>query len=403
MAIIVLIFIVCYNGTRDVNFMPTKKTNDNKKLDIEAINDSVNLSKKILKILYVAMIIGVILLITLVVKQWHIPKFILTFLGVLTPLFIGYIIAWIFNPLVEFLHRNGFKKGLAVVVVYLGFIALLYLFLSMLVPTVINQFNDLVSAIPNIFSGIKDFINECFNNISNVSPKTLNNIKNGLYSNIGSFFYNIVEGLPNTLMSGIGSIFSGIGTFLISLIIGFYMLFDFNSIHKHFVKLIPKKYRYEVTELTDEIGRQLRKYVNGVFGVASIILVGCSIGFAVIGLKAPLLFGMFCGITDLIPYIGPYIGGAAAVVVGFSQSPLTGILALVVIIIFQTLESYIIQPIVMSKTMKLHPVTILIGLTIFGSFFGIVGMVLATPIIAFLKIIFKFFNEKYNLVDLDIE
>ena len=129
MAIIVLIFIVCYNGTRDVNFMSTKKTNDNKKLDIEAINDSVNLSKKILKILYVAMIIGVILLITLVVKQWHIPKFILTFLGVLTPLFIGYIIAWLFNPLVEFLHRNGFKKGLAVVVVYLGFIAIYFIFI----------------------------------------------------------------------------------------------------------------------------------------------------------------------------------------------------------------------------------------------------------------------------------
>ena len=177
------------------------------------------------------------------------------------------------------------------------------------------------------------------------------------------------------------------------------MLFDFDSIKKHFIRLIPQKYRFETIALTDEIGKQLRKYVNGVLGVASIILVGCSIGFAIIGLKAPLLFGMFCGITDLIPYIGPYIGGSAAVIVGFSQSPATGLLALLVIIIFQTLESYIIQPIVMSKTMKLHPVTILIGLTVFGSFFGIVGMVLATPIISLLKIIFGFFNKKYNLID----
>ncbi len=382
--------------------MPVKKEKK-ETLDIQAINESVGLSKKILRILYVCMIIGVILLVTIIAKQWRVPSFILTFLKILTPLFIGYIIAWLFHPLVMFLNRNGFKKGLAVVIVYIGFIALLYLFMSMLLPTVINQFNDLVSSLPKIFSSIKDFINDFLKNIDNINPTTINNIRNTIYSNIGGFFNGIVEDLPNKVIGIMGSLFSGIGTLLISLIIGFYMLFDFDSIQKHFVKLIPIKYRYEITELTNEIGRQLRKYVNGVFGVASIILVGCSIGFAIIGLKAPLLFGMFCGITDLIPYIGPYIGGAAAVIVGFSQSPLIGILALVVIIVFQTLESYIIQPIVMSKTMKLHPVTILIGLTVFGSFFGIVGMVLATPIIAFLKIIFKFINKKFNLVDLETE
>lgn len=382
--------------------MPVKKEKK-ETLDIQAINESVGLSKKILRILYVCMIIGVILLVTIIAKQWRVPSFILTFLKILTPLFIGYIIAWLFHPLVMFLNRNGFKKGLAVVIVYIGFIALLYLFMSMLLPTVINQFNDLVSSLPKIFSSIKDFINDFLKNIDNINPATINNIRNTIYSNIGGFFNGIVEDLPNKVIGIMGSLFSGIGTLLISLIIGFYMLFDFDSIQKHFVKLIPKKYRYEITELTNEIGRQLRKYVNGVFGVASIILIGCSIGFAIIGLKAPLLFGMFCGITDLIPYIGPYIGGAAAVIVGFSQSPLIGILALVVIIVFQTLESYIIQPIVMSKTMKLHPVTILIGLTVFGSFFGIVGMVLATPIIAFLKIIFKFINKKFNLVDLETE
>ncbi len=382
--------------------MPVKK-DDKEKLDIKSINESVILSKKILKIVHIFMIIGAILLFTIVVKEWRIPTFLITFVKILTPLFIGYIIAWIFHPLVNFLHRNGFKKGLAVVIVYLGFIALLYLFLSMLVPTVINQFNDLVSSIPNIFNSIKGYINDFLANIKNISPSTINNIRNGIYDNIGHFMNGIVRDLPNTAIGLIGSLFSGLGTFVISLIIGFYMLFDFDSIKKHFIKLIPKKYRYEISELTEEVGTQLRKYVNGVFGVASIILVGCSIGFAIIGLKAPLLFGMFCGITDLIPYIGPYIGGAAAVVVGFSQSPLTGILALVVIIIFQTLESYIIQPIVMSKTMKLHPVTILIGLTVFGAFFGIVGMVLATPIIAFMKIIFKYINNKFNLIDLEIE
>ncbi len=379
-----------------------KKDNKKKieeKIDYKNINETVTLSKKILKLLYICMIIGVILLITVIAQKWKIPGFLLSLLNILKPLFIGYLIAWLFNPLVKFLHNNGIKRGLAVVIVYLGFIAVLYLFISMLVPTVINQFNELVSSLPSIFNGIKDFIDEFFNGIGNIDTSTIESIRETIYSNVTSIFNSIVEGLPNKAFDFLSSLVSGVGVFLISLIIGFYMLFDFDSIKKHFIRLIPQKYRFETIALTDEIGKQLRKYVNGVLGVASIILVGCSIGFAIIGLKAPLLFGMFCGITDLIPYIGPYIGGSAAVIVGFSQSPATGLLALLVIIIFQTLESYIIQPIVMSKTMKLHPVTILIGLTVFGSFFGIVGMVLATPIISLLKIIFGFFNKKYNLID----
>ncbi len=379
--------------------MPIIKKSE--KIDINNVNETITLSKKILKLLYVCMIIGVILLVTIIAQKWHVPNFIFNFLKILTPLFIGYIIAWIFNPLVTFLEKNGFKRAIAVVIVYLGFLSIIYLFVSMLVPTVISQFNDLVASLPSIFNKLKDIVDNFFSGINNIDISTIAKIKTKLYSNVGSIFTGIVEGLPNQALGFLSSLVSGIGIFAISLIIGFYMLFDFGAIQKHFIKLIPKKYRYEASGLVDEIAKQLRKYVNGVLGVASIILVGCSAGFAVIGLKAPLLFGLFCGITDLIPYIGPYIGGAAAVIVGFSQSPTIGILALIVIVVFQVLESYIIQPIVMSKTMKLHPVTILIGLTIFGHFFGIPGMVLATPIIAFFKIIFKYVNNKFNLIDID--
>ena len=185
------------------------------------------------------------------------------------------------------------------------------------------------------------------------------------------------------------------------MIIGLYLLFDFDNSIKKIISFIPKKYQRTLDDICSRMDTTLKNFVQGTLIDASIIFFSCAIGFWFAGLKAPLLFGLFCGITDLIPYIGPYIGGTAAVIVGFSQSPTIGILALIVIVVFQVLESYIIQPIVMSKTMKLHPVTILIGLTIFGHFFGIPGMVLATPIIAFFKIIFKYVNNKFNLIDID--
>ena len=112
-----------------------------------------------------------------------------------------------------------------------------------------------------------------------------------------------------------------------------------------------------------------------------------------------MIFGLFCAVTNVIPYIGPYIGGAPAVIVGLSISPMTGICTLIAVVIAQLLESNFLQPLVMGKTMKLHPVTIMIGLLLFGSFFGILGMILATPIIAIIKTILLFINEKFSLME----
>ena len=112
-----------------------------------------------------------------------------------------------------------------------------------------------------------------------------------------------------------------------------------------------------------------------------------------------MVFGLFCAVTDIIPFIGPYIGGIPAVLVGFSMSPTTGLLALLAVVLCQCLENYFLQPVVMGKTMKLHPVTIIVGLLIFNNLFGIIGMVLATPTISVCKTIFVFFNQKYKFMD----
>ena len=152
-------------------------------------------------------------------------------------------------------------------------------------------------------------------------------------------------------------------------------------------------------EVTDRLNVSLKNYVLGTIFVTIILFIFQSLGFLIAGLKAPLVFGLICAITNIIPYVGPYIGGIPAVLVGFTISPLVGILTLVSVIISQFLESYILTPIILSKTMKLHPVTIIIGLLIFEHFFGIIGMLVSTPVIACLKIIIQFFDEKYDIFE----
>lgn len=198
-------------------------------------------------------------------------------------------------------------------------------------------------------------------------------------------------------MSILVNLMSGVGTILISLVVGLYMLFDFDAITKHFIKLVPNKNKYEIEVLITDIGKEVRKTISGTLLVALMVFVCDSIGFWIVGLNAPLLLGIFCGLTDLIPYIGPYIGGAAAVIVGFSQGSITGITVLIICIVVQLVENYVLQPVVMSKTTQLHPVTIMIGLLVFGYYFGILGMIIATPCIALFKVIFKFIVRKYDL------
>ncbi|MFI3307929.1 MAG: AI-2E family transporter, partial [Mycoplasmatota bacterium] len=128
-----------------------------------------------------------------------------------------------------------------------------------------------------------------------------------------------------------------------------------------------------------------------------------SLAFSIIGLQSPLLFGLICGITNIIPYVGPYIGGFPAAIIGLSQSVTIGILTIIAIAIIQFLEGNFLQPVILSKTTKLHPVLIIMGLLVFGYFWGILGMIVATPILATLKAIFLFFEEKYDLFTFEEE
>lgn len=365
-------------------------------IDYKQINEVVKLSKKILDLFYIVMIVGIVFIATLLVKEWGILTFVLSILKVITPLFIGFIIAWLLDPFVRKICAKGVSRVLAAVIVFLIFVACILIFFSVLVPTVYNQLNDLIKAIPGIANSLEGFIDGFFDRLAAIDALDVVTMKENVFANIGNIFSDIATNLPTMILNILKSLFSGIGVIAIGFIVALYMMIDFDETTNHLVKLLPKKNRFEIKSLLENIGVEIRKTVNGTFLVAFMVFIGDSLGFAAIGLKAPILFGLFCGITDLIPYIGPYIGGAAAVIVGFSQSTIVGILVILIVFVVQMIENMVLQPMVMSKTMKLHPVTIIIGLLIFGYFFGIIGMILATPCMALIKVLYRFFALKFN-------
>ncbi len=365
-----------------------------KDINKQELNEVISLSKRILKLLYVVFIACLVLAIIIAVQKLNILNIVLDFLGVISPFFIGFVLAWLLRPLVLKLNKKVKNNTWSAFIVFAGFVLIFGIILYIFIPTVYNEVNELVGLLPGFIEKITTSITDIFNNFSE-NGINLSDFQNKLLESITTGGAELAKDLPNNIINVIISLFSGIGTFGMGLIIGLYLLIDYDNIAAHFKKLMPKKIQSDMHELATKMSIATRRCVNGTFVVALMVLVCDSVGFALVGLNAPVLFGLLCGITDLIPFIGPYIGGAVAVIVGLTQSPLIGIGTLIICVLVQIIENYILQPVVMSRASSIHPVIIIIALLVFGHFFGIIGMILATPTLTILRVLLEFAQEKW--------
>jgi len=367
---------------------------DDKKVNVKNINEMTSIGTRILRILYFLVIILAIYVLTLVNKEWGVFKVLWSIITVISPLFIGILIAYLFNPLIERMSRGKINRAVATTIVYVIILALLYLFCSYLFPLLGRELNDLIKYLPTVFDSVNEVTTNVLKkiNIDGINGDTLN-----LKKILMDYLTSVTGNMPTKLFTTIGSVVSKLGIFLLSLIISFYLLIDFDRAQENIYLFIPKNYRKGTHKLLSEISEQVFSFVRGTGLIALLVFAVSATCFGIAGLRAAVFFALWNAVTNIIPYIGPYIGGIPIVAVAFATDYKLGIVILIVVLAIQLIESYILHPIVMSKTMKLHPVTIIIGLLIFGHFFGIIGMVIATPVTAILKTIWLFIDEKYQI------
>ena len=370
-----------------------RKNKDNE-LDYRAINKFFYTSNNLLKFVLALVIILAVLLATYLIKEWNILGIIGTILSVISPVFIGFFIAWLLDPLATKLSTK-MPRVVACILTYLIIFGSLILILAFTVPTLSSSVSEIVNVIPDIVDNAQDFASDVLEKFGD--SKQVESYKNTMLDKIESVGADFASTLPNSIWNFGKGVISGATSIVLGLMIGFYLLFDFRKFQGHLLSIIPKRWHSNTKDLMGRINGKLRSYVGGVLLVCFLVFITQSIGFSLAGLKAPLLFALFCAITDVIPYIGPWIGGAPAVIVGFTIDPMVGVFCLVSVLVCQLLENNFYQPLIMGKTMKLHPVTIMLGLLLFNYFFGMIGMIVATPVIATIKIIFEFIMEYSNL------
>ena len=370
----------------------------NEKIDYKTLNEVLRSGNILLKIFLTVSILSIIVLIIYLLDATSVLVTIGHVLGILSPLFIGLFLAWLLEPAINYFVKNKVNRKLATVVVYLILIFLIILILALIVPEFISQLNELIKKIPDFLSSINSFINDLFLNFSS-SDFDLTGMKDNLIKSINNYVNNLTSNNLTGVVDKVGSSIKTLMDIFLGLLIAFYLSLDFRKVNKYLNIIVPKKYHEELNEIKHSLNEMLRSYVNGTLLSCLFVMILSLIGFLIAGISSPLLFAIFCAITNIIPYFGPYIGGIPVVVVGFAINPVTGIICLITVVLVQFLEGNILHPLIVGKAVSHHPITMMLSLLVFQYFFGILGMILAAPIVATLKILYNFLENKYHFMN----
>ncbi|RNC29319.1 MAG: hypothetical protein AWM53_00672 [Candidatus Dichloromethanomonas elyunquensis] len=312
--------------------------------------------------------------------------FLLRVKDIISPFVVGVVLAYLLSPLVTSLQKKGLSRQSSVAVVFIWITVLLTLLLFLLMPILYIELGKLAVVLPERFQVIYDYGQNAKAYYGQIGlPGEVGKLIEEKLMQGQSFLLNwlksIVEDLPGLL--------TYIGLMILSPILAIYFLLDWNKLTDGIIRLVPAKMRGEWHRLLQEVDFIIQGYIQG--NMIDALLVGLIIGFGVklMGMEYALLIGVICGITNLIPYFGPILGGIPSVLLALSKSPIMAVKVALVVFIVQQIDGNIINPRLMSSKVGLHPLWVVFALLAGGELDGILGMLIAIPLAAIIRIIFR--------------
>jgi predicted PurR-regulated permease PerM len=314
---------------------------------------------------------------------------------VLPPLLIAVAVVYLLNPLVSALERRGVPRAAGAGIVYVLFLCIMALVISLLVPVVTRQVTQVIVHFPDYLADAQATVRRVAARFGQEPDFRLDADQVRQWLSAGENRQVVTRYLTG-LRSVTTSVISGIIIFLLGPIMAFYLLVDLPRLHRGMMALIPPGRREEIQGLMDQIGQAVGGFFRGQLLVALFVGVASSIGLWAIGLPFWLLVGMVAGVFNLVPLVGPFIGGGLAVIIALiSGEPLTAVWAALVLLVVQQIDNHLISPNVMGRTVQLHPVVVMLALLVGASFAGLFGMLVIVPLVAVVKIVFLFVWSKY--------
>lgn len=300
---------------------------------------------------------------------------------IILPFAIGGFITYLLHPIVEKLHQKGLHRGLAIFLIYILFFGGLGICVYKGVPAIIDQIKDLSESAPVLAEQYREWITMLQSHTREWPDGLQTRMDEGIDAfekKLDSLLTVIVNILINFLNSAL--------IMMIIPFIAFYMLKDFPLIKRAFWYITPKQWRRKGTQFLKDVDESLGSYIRGQLLVCIIIGSVSALLFWMFHLNYPLILGLIVGITNVIPYFGPIIGAVPAVIIAATSSVKLVLITLVIVFGLQFLEGNILSPLIVGKSLHMHPLIIMGALTAGGEIGGILGLILAVPALVVIKV-----------------
>ncbi|MBM6619689.1 AI-2E family transporter [Bacillus suaedaesalsae] len=302
-------------------------------------------------------------------------------LAIIVPFILASFITYLLHPLVEKLHAQNIPRPLSILIIYVLFFGSLGLALYKGIPQILIQIKEFGNNVPAIF--------ETYRGWTNMIDEQTSRLPEGLHERIEESLVSVEEGIASTLASAIDAIKGIINYILIIAIIPFivfYMLKDYDMIKKSVWYMTPRRYRRSGIRFLKDIDQSLGSYIRGQLLVCFLIGIIATTGLWIIGMKYPLLLGTIIGITNIIPYFGPIIGAVPALLIAITVSGKMVLWVGILIFTLQFIEGNLLSPMIVGKSLHMHPVFIMFALIAGGEIGGVIGLIFAVPMLAILKV-----------------
>jgi predicted PurR-regulated permease PerM len=323
---------------------------------------------------------------------------------ILVPMLCSLALAYLLAPVVAWFERRGWSRSSSVLLTVSGAAVVLALILIFILPGFWGQLIKTYNQV-RVLLGDQSPITSLLESVKQISPRLHDFLQSKIDKSGESDFLNRIFSMAGQwLQKGLFSLVDVTASLLDLLLIPFfvyYLLVDYRAMRKRLDLLIPPRHRAVASTLISRINFVISSYVRNQLVIAVVMGVLYSIGFAIARVPLALSIGMLSGLFNFIPYLGTLTGLTLSLsFVALDGGGLARILGVVaVFIIVQSVEGYYLTPKLLGGSLDLHPMWVLVGLMIGGSLFGILGIILAVPVIAIAKVAFDFLEELYQQSD----
>ncbi len=319
----------------------------------------------------------IILLIVLVVLGW----LLYSLSNILTIVIISALLAYILDPVASYLEARGLSRGNATTIIFAAFFFVVGLVAWTLLPGLFRELFSLQKSLnledtSSVTDAVKQFLQQ---NLTFLNVESLN-IEEGVK--------NVLALMTDELLSVLRSLVSVISYIVIIPFVVFFLIKDGHRMKKAFIQIMPNRYFEMALNMIHKMDQQLGWYLRGQFTEAAVVGVLSVIALWLLNIKYFTIIGIFAGLANLIPYVGPVAGAIPAIIVSLvNGGDMMQILYVIIAFaIVQLIDNVVLQPVVLSKSVNLHPLIIVFAVLIGGQFFGVLGMLLAVPSAGIIKV-----------------